>query len=112
MTQKAINPTTGEIIKEYEEMSLNEVEILITNMNSEFQKWRKKTFSERALLMKKAADVLRDNADEYAELMALEMGKSITGGRSEEKKCDWVCDILKQILDPYGHICQNQGRRK
>jgi len=37
MTQKAINPTTGEIIKEYEEMSLNEVEILITNMNSEFQ---------------------------------------------------------------------------
>ncbi|MHA1255959.1 MAG: NAD-dependent succinate-semialdehyde dehydrogenase [Promethearchaeota archaeon] len=101
MTQKAINPTTGEIIKEYEEMSLNEVEILITNMDSEFQKWRKKTFSERALLMKKAADILRDNADEYAELMALEMGKSIKGGRSEANKCAWVCDYYADNAEEF-----------
>jgi succinate-semialdehyde dehydrogenase/glutarate-semialdehyde dehydrogenase len=101
MTQKAINPTTGEIIKEYEEMSLNEVEILITNMDSEFQKWRKKPFSERALLMKKAADILRDNADEYAELMALEMGKSIKGGRSEANKCAWVCDFYADNAEKF-----------
>ncbi len=101
MTQKAINPTTGEIIKEYEEMSLNEVEILITNMNSEFQKWRKKPFSERALLMKKAADVLRENADEYAELMAIEMGKSIKGGRSEANKCARVCDYYAENAEEF-----------
>ena len=101
MTQKAINPTTGEIIKEYEEMSLNEVEILITNMNSEFQKWRKKPFSERALLMKKAADVLRDNSDEYAKLMAKEMGKSIKGGRSEANKCALVCDYYADNAEEF-----------
>jgi len=101
MTQKAINPTTGEIIKEYEEMSLNEVEILITNMNSEFQKWRKKPFSERALLMKKAADVLRDNSDEYAKLMAIEMGKSIKGGRSEANKCARVCDYYADNAEEF-----------
>jgi succinate-semialdehyde dehydrogenase/glutarate-semialdehyde dehydrogenase len=101
MTQKAINPTTGEVIKEYEEMSLNEVEILISNMNSEFQKWRKKPFSERALLMKKAADILRENADEYAELMALEMGKSIRGGRSEANKCAWVCDYYADNAEEF-----------
>ena len=101
MTQRAINPTTGEVIKEYAEMSLNEVEILITNMNAEYLKWRKKPFSERALLMKKAADVLRENADEYAELMAMEMGKSIKGGRSEANKCARVCDYYADNAEEF-----------
>ncbi|MFT5253735.1 MAG: succinate-semialdehyde dehydrogenase/glutarate-semialdehyde dehydrogenase [Flavobacteriales bacterium] len=47
---------------------------------------------ERVRLMKKAAQVLEDNNEEYAKTLTLEMGKPITESRGEVKKCDWVCN--------------------
>ena len=66
-----------------------------------FRSWRTTPFGERAELMKKAAQVLRDRRDEYAELMALEMGKPITGGRSETDKCAWVCDYYAENAEAF-----------
>lgn len=104
MVQKVINPATGQTVKEYNELSWEDVESLIEDMNKEFHKWRKKPFSERAELMRKAAQILRDGADEYAKLMAIEMGKPIRGGRSEANKCAWVCNFYaenaKEFLKP------------
>ena len=101
MVQKLMNPATGKTVKEYDELSLEEVEELIENMNNEFRKWRKKPFSERAELMKRAAQILRDGADEYAKLMAIEMGKPIKGGRSEANKCAWVCDYYAENAEEF-----------
>ena len=42
--------------------------------------------------MKRSAETLRDRREEYARLMALEMGKPIAAGRAEADKCAWVCD--------------------
>ncbi len=44
--------------------------------------------------MRKAAGTLRRNREEYARMMALEMGKPITEGRSEVEKCAWGCDYF------------------
>lgn len=51
--------------------------------------------------MKKAAGVLRDNADEYAILMAQEMGKPVKSGRSEAEKCAWVCDYYADHAEKF-----------
>jgi succinate-semialdehyde dehydrogenase/glutarate-semialdehyde dehydrogenase len=42
--------------------------------------------------MKNAAQILRDNADEYVKLMVQEMGKPVKDGRAEVEKCAWLCD--------------------
>jgi succinate-semialdehyde dehydrogenase/glutarate-semialdehyde dehydrogenase len=92
MTIKAVNPTTGETIREYEEMTPEEVKGVIEKSHETFLSWRRTSFAERAGLMKNAGQILRDNADEYVKLMAQEMGKPVKDGRAEVEKCAWVCD--------------------
>ncbi|MFQ5677259.1 MAG: aldehyde dehydrogenase family protein, partial [bacterium] len=52
---KAINPATGETIKTYEEMSLQQVTGIIEQTHQAFLNWRRTSFAERSNLMKKAA---------------------------------------------------------
>jgi succinate-semialdehyde dehydrogenase / glutarate-semialdehyde dehydrogenase len=92
MTMEAINPATGKLIKSYKTLKNEETRHAIQDCDSAYQSWRKVPFSKRTELMKKAAQVLRDNVDKYAELMTMEMGKTIREGRSEVNKCAWVCD--------------------
>jgi succinate-semialdehyde dehydrogenase/glutarate-semialdehyde dehydrogenase len=97
MTIESINPATGEIIKEYPEMTLDQVKEILAKSKSAFLQWQKTDFASRAKLMKKAAEVLRNNSKEYAKLMTLEMGKPIKQGISETEKCDWTCDFYEIV---------------
>lgn len=87
MAIKAVDPTTGETIREYEEMSAPEVGEAVERTYRAFRGWRRTPFAERAAMMRQAAQVLRDRAEDYARLMAREMGKPVRGGRSEAEKC-------------------------
>lgn len=98
---KAVDPTTGEIIKEYKEMTPEEAKSIIEKSHEAFLSWRKSSFSERAVLMKKAAMVLRDNAEEYAELMTQEMGKLIKDGVAEVEKCALACDYFAENAESF-----------
>jgi succinate-semialdehyde dehydrogenase/glutarate-semialdehyde dehydrogenase len=96
MSLEAVNPATGELIREYEEMDAEQVAAIIENAQQEFHSWRKVPFERRAELMRAAADVLRREKDEFARLMALEMGKPVRDGRSEAEKCAWVCEYYAE----------------
>lgn len=96
MSLKSINPSTGELIEEYKEYTKEEVDIILEDSQDAFLSWRQTTFDERKALMNKAAQILRDNVDEYAKLMAIEMGKPIQGGRAEIEKCAWVCEYYAE----------------
>jgi succinate-semialdehyde dehydrogenase/glutarate-semialdehyde dehydrogenase len=61
-----------------------------------FLDWRETDFATRARLMREAAQLLRNHAEEYARLMALEMGKPIVDGRAEANKCAWACDYYAE----------------
>jgi len=93
---EAINPTTGEVIKTYDTLSKEELESAIRASHEAFLSWKNLRFTERAQLMRKAAKILRENADKYAELMTMEMGKPIRDGRAEANKCAWVCDYYAE----------------
>lgn len=92
MSMKSINPATGEMIQEYQKMTVKEVDRVIADAHAAFLAWQKTSFTSRAKLMKNAAQILRDNAGAYGKLMTQEMGKPIAGGRAEAEKCAWVCD--------------------
>ncbi len=93
---KAINPATGELIREYAETPPGEVEAGIEKAHATWLEWKETTFAERAELMHAAAGVLRDNKEEYGRLMTLEMGKPISQGTAEAEKCAWVCDYYAE----------------
>lgn len=92
MQLNAINPANGKTIKTYE--ALDEKTLLgkIEFAQQNFESWRRTNFDYRAQLMRQAAVVLRDRKENYARLMAEEMGKPIAGGRAEVEKCAWVCE--------------------
>jgi succinate-semialdehyde dehydrogenase/glutarate-semialdehyde dehydrogenase len=88
---KSINPTTGELVAEYPDHTWSEVEARLENAERAFKDWRLTPMTTRADHMRRAAEGLETRKDEFARLMALEMGKPVTAGRAEVDKCAWVC---------------------
>ena len=91
MSIQTVNPATGEVIETYPEMSASEVDAIIEKTYAAYHDGREKSFEDRAKHMNKAAELLEKNKEDYAQLMAQEMGKPITSGRAEIDKCVWVC---------------------
>jgi len=92
MAIQTINPTTEETVKTFEEFSHEKVNEIIASTHKAFLDWRETSFTERAELMHKAADILRERKRELGEIMTLEMGKPIKQAIAEAEKCAWVCD--------------------
>ena len=101
MALVSINPATDEIIMEYEEMPPEEVWSVTEKTHQAFLSWRNTPFSERAILMKRAAQVLHSRSEEYARLMVAEMGKPITGARAEVDKCAWGCEYYADNAESF-----------
>jgi succinate-semialdehyde dehydrogenase/glutarate-semialdehyde dehydrogenase len=87
------NPSNGNLIKTYEEMSETQINTIIDQVYNAFQSWRNTDFKTRSKLMHKAAEVLQSNSREYAELMMIEMGKPLKSGINEVEKCAWGCNF-------------------
>ena len=96
MVLKSINPATGEEIRSFPITPPREVEEIIEKCHQAFLKWQTTSFAHRARFMKKMARLLEKNSEQYAGLMALEMGKPLAQGRAEVKKCVWVCDFYAE----------------
>jgi len=83
---KAINPHNNKVIEEFRSFSDLEVNQAIDRSYKAFQTWKQSTVSERKELLKKLAEVMEKHADEYAKVIALEMGKPILESIGEVKK--------------------------
>jgi len=89
---KVIDPTKDEVVREIRPHGTEEVERRLARAHAAFQEGRRDSFGERAVRMRRAAEILRERKDELARLMAQEMGKPVREGRSEAEKCAWVCE--------------------
>ncbi len=93
MSFEVINPATGEKVKEIPAWDASELETALAGVAAASPGWRATPMDERCTLMRKAAQVLRDNKDRYAEIITREMGKLINDARAEVEKCATVCDF-------------------
>jgi succinate-semialdehyde dehydrogenase/glutarate-semialdehyde dehydrogenase len=89
---RATNPMTGEAGPLYPGHRPTEARQIASLAGLAFHNWKKTSFGHRAGLMRKAAALLRERADEYALLMAREMGKPLSAGRTEIGKCAEHCE--------------------
>lgn len=104
MALKSINPATEEVIKEFAEITDVQVDEKLDKADAAFRDWRKVSFVERAKLLHRAADVLRQNKSDYARTISSEMGKTLAAAEAEIEKCamtlDYCADNGAQILKP------------
>ena len=91
MAYQSINPNTGELLKSFEHMSPAQLEKALAAADTCFKTWKNKSYAERALVVHKAADLVRAHVDDFAKLETLEMGKRIDEARAEVK---YSADIL------------------
>lgn len=106
------NPYTGEL---YRIFDFDEVETLnqkIEASESAFKKWKKTSITERALLFKKMAALLREKALELAVIITEEMGKPIDQSLAEINKSALVCDYYAENAAGFieAQIVMDQGQ--
>ena len=101
MAIETLNPTTGEVIKTFPEMLTAEVDRIMDAAVQAQRAWARRSFTDRAAPMKKVAQLLRERANDYAKLMALEMGKPLKDGAAEVAKCALVCDHYAEHAEAY-----------
>ena len=94
MSYATVNPYTGETLKTFPTATDAEVQAAIDQAHAAFLDWRKTSFAERAAILQKAADLLRKDADRYARLLTLEMGKLLTEAHAE-------VELSAKILEYY-----------
>jgi succinate-semialdehyde dehydrogenase / glutarate-semialdehyde dehydrogenase len=93
---QSINPYTGEVIKEFELLSEEQINDDITLSRKAFTEWRDTPVSKRENLLRQLAEQLRSEKRMYAELMTREMGKPIRESLAEVEKCAWLCDYYAE----------------
>ncbi|HEV3364048.1 MAG TPA: NADP-dependent succinic semialdehyde dehydrogenase [Acidimicrobiia bacterium] len=91
MAIATVNPATGETIKTFDPLSVEELDAKIARADEAFQSYRLTSFAQRAEWMQAAADILDKEADAVAAVMTTEMGKTLKAAKAEAQKCAKAC---------------------
>ncbi len=99
---QTVNPATGEPGRAYDWITIDDARDAAAAAHRAFLDWRQTSFADRARVVHKAAEILRQRRDEFARLMTDEMGKTLDDGRAEVEKCatncDWFADHAREYL--------------
>ncbi|MFT5754804.1 MAG: succinate-semialdehyde dehydrogenase/glutarate-semialdehyde dehydrogenase, partial [Flavobacterium sp.] len=101
MKFKSINPYNNQEVGEYTALTEEELKMKLDKSQAAFTSWSNVPLAKRCQLIKKAGQVLRDNTEEYATMITLEMGKPIKESRAEISKCALVCDYYAENSEAF-----------
>ena len=91
MKLQSIDPTTGELIESFDEISDAQLETALARAQQTFRAYRTTSFAERAGWLYQAARILESEKDKWAQVMTREMGKTYKAAVAEAEKCAWAC---------------------
>lgn len=97
----ATNPTTGQEIHRYEALEDKDLDKVLNQANTAFKAWRRSSFTERAALLNRVADLMEQDEERLARLMTVEMGKPIREARAEVKKSAWCARHYAESGEAY-----------
>lgn len=101
-TYQVTNPATGETTKTYDTHTDDEIRVAQERSHEAFKTWRETELSERTATLKRIAEAFRERAEELAEIISEEMGKSIPEGIGEAEFSgaifDYYADNAEALL--------------
>lgn len=89
-----VDPYTGRSIAEYPYLVAEQVDAIVERAADAFEEWKDLPVQERAQVLHRAAELMRERADDLAAVVTREMGKLIRESRGE-------VDLAAAILDYY-----------
>jgi alpha-ketoglutaric semialdehyde dehydrogenase len=80
----SVNPAnTEDVVGAFQASNEEDVKLAIEAASKAFPNWAKTAPSKRAAILNKAADILEQNADQYAEELTREEGKHVKDAKNE-----------------------------
>jgi succinate-semialdehyde dehydrogenase/glutarate-semialdehyde dehydrogenase len=113
MAIATINPTTGETLKTFSELSSEQLETKLHLAAATFHAYKLTSFADRAAWMLRAAEILETEKQELGKMMTLEMGKPLKAAISEAEKCAWVCRYYAESAEQHlgDQVVQTNAQR-
>jgi succinate-semialdehyde dehydrogenase/glutarate-semialdehyde dehydrogenase len=97
----SVNPATGEVLATIEPHTAAQVEERVAKAREAWRRWRTTSFTERAAIMTRAADLLERERSEFGRIMTREMGKPIRAAMEEAAKCATGCRYYAKNAEPH-----------
>jgi len=96
-----LNPATGERIGSVAHAQPADLDRALAAAERGLEQWRRTSGFERARVLRRAAALLRERAEQIAQLMTLEQGKVIAESRQEVERgaetCEWMAGESQRI---------------
>ncbi|MFC8225063.1 NAD-dependent succinate-semialdehyde dehydrogenase [Streptomyces sp. NPDC057287] len=93
-TFATVDPATGETVAEFPSIEGEQVDAVLDTADRAFDAWRKRPIEDRADVVGRAAELMRERKEPLARIITLEMGKLISEARGE-------VDLAASILTYY-----------
>ena len=107
----SINPANGETVGSYLYETEQQLDAALDRATSAFRTWRRQPVSQRAELLLALACALREQGEDMAQMITLEMGKPIAQARAEIEKCaqlsEWYAAHGPAMLAPEPTLVDN-----
>ncbi len=104
-TLEVLNPATGEPIGTVAHADRGVLDRALEAAQKGYHLWRKVSAFDRAKLMRKAANLLRERADKIAPLMTMEQGKPLAEAKGETLAGADVIDwFAEEARHAYGRV--------
>ncbi|MGI8658183.1 MAG: NAD-dependent succinate-semialdehyde dehydrogenase [Candidatus Limnocylindria bacterium] len=97
----SINPATEELLAQFDPWSDARVDDAVDEVLAAQRVWRTMSVEERAVPMRRAAEILRERAERYGAVITAEMGKPILEAEAEVNKCALACDHYAEHAAEY-----------
>ena len=98
---KSIHPFDQSVVGEFPLMNSSDVQKKLDLASKAFAEWKKTSFAHRGSLMLKVASIIRNNKEEYARTIALEMGKLLSEAKAEVEKSATACEYFAQHAEEF-----------
>jgi succinate-semialdehyde dehydrogenase / glutarate-semialdehyde dehydrogenase len=95
------DPTTGKPLHERPSADLDTAERAMAAAQSAYTDWRRRSFDERAEVLRAVAARMREDRERLALLMTEEMGKPIKEARGEVDKAAWCAEHYAEHAEAY-----------
>jgi succinate-semialdehyde dehydrogenase/glutarate-semialdehyde dehydrogenase len=99
---ESVNPATGERLLSFDALTAGELDGKLARAAEAFATYRHTSYAERAGWLRRAADLLDDEAGELGRTATLEMGKTLASAVAEVHKCAkgcrWYADHGQEML--------------
>ncbi|HEY0821601.1 MAG TPA: NAD-dependent succinate-semialdehyde dehydrogenase [Rhizobacter sp.] len=104
-SEPILNPATGQVLARLHHAGTAELDRALAAADKGFRQWRAVSAFERYKVLRKAANLMRERADEIAQLMTLEQGKPLAEAKGEVLSAgdliDWFAEEARRT---YGQI--------